>query len=59
MLYALNMNGQVILDLAGILERYAITCIVELFHSFPDRQRVVERLIEKKLLMNSLNFLLY
>jgi hypothetical protein len=50
MLYALNMNGQVILDLAGILERYAITYIVELFRSFPDRQRVVERLIEKKFL---------
>jgi hypothetical protein len=50
MLYTLNMNGQVILDLAGILERYAIMLVVELFHSFPDRQRVVEKLIEKKFL---------
>jgi hypothetical protein len=40
-LYALNMNGQVLIDLAGILERYAIIYITELFGSFPARQDVV------------------
>jgi len=40
-LYALNMNGQVLIDLAGILERYAIIYITELFESFPARQDVV------------------
>src|SRR5215469_7524649 len=49
-LYALNMNGQVLIDLAGILERYAIIYITELFESFPARQDVVRQLLERQFL---------
>jgi hypothetical protein len=49
-LYALNMNGQVLIDLAGILERYAIIYITELFGSFPARQDVVRQLLERQFL---------
>jgi hypothetical protein len=47
-LYALNMNGQVLIDLAGILEQYAIIYITELFKSFPARQDVVRKLLKKQ-----------
>lgn len=43
-LYALNMNGQVLIDLVGILEQYAIIYITELFRSFPARQDMVRLL---------------
>jgi hypothetical protein len=52
--YALNMNGQVLIDLAGLLERYAILYIKELFKSlrsvqlFADGQRVLGDVLEKK-----------
>jgi hypothetical protein len=49
-LYALNVNGQVLIDLAGILERYAIIYITELFESFPARQDVVRQLLERQFL---------
>jgi hypothetical protein len=49
-LYALNMNGQVLIDLAGILEQYAIIYITELFRSFPARQDVVRQLLERQFL---------
>jgi hypothetical protein len=47
-LYALNMNGQVLIDLAGILEQYAIIYITELFKSFPARQDVVRKLLKRQ-----------
>lgn len=47
-LYALNMNGQVIIDLAGILERYAILSISELFRSFPERQVLINDLLSQR-----------
>jgi hypothetical protein len=52
--YALNMNGQVLIDLAGLLERYAILYIEELFRSlrsvqlFTDGQRALAELLGKK-----------
>jgi hypothetical protein len=49
-LYALKMNGQVLIELAAILERYAIIQITELFSSFPSRQKIVRELIEKQFL---------
>ena len=49
-LYALNMNGQVLIDLAAILERYAIIHITELFRSFPARQELVRDLLERQFL---------
>jgi hypothetical protein len=49
-LYALNMNGEVLIDLAGILERYTIIYITELFGSFPARQDVVRQLLERQFL---------
>lgn len=54
--YALNMNGQVLIDLIGLLERYAIIYIEELFKSlrsiqlFPEPERTVEEFLEKKFL---------
>jgi hypothetical protein len=47
-LYALNMNGQALIDLAGILERCAIIYITELFRSFPARQDVVRELLSRQ-----------
>jgi hypothetical protein len=44
------MNGQVLIDLAGILEQYAIIYITELFRSFPARQDVVRQLLERQFL---------
>jgi hypothetical protein len=49
-LYALKMNGQVLIELAAILERYAIIHITELFSSFQSRQEIVRDLIEKQFL---------
>jgi hypothetical protein len=49
-LYALKMNGQVLIDLAAILERYAIIHITELFSSFPARQDLVRQLLERQFL---------
>ena len=49
-LYASNLNGQVLIELAGILERYAIVYITELFKSFPDRLLMVKKLLEKSFL---------
>ena len=54
--YGLNMNGQVLLDLAGVLERYAIIYIEELFKSlrsvqlFPESKQAIEEILEKKFL---------
>jgi len=47
-LYASKLNGQVIIDLTGILERMAIIYITELSKSFPDRQTVVQQLLGKQ-----------
>lgn len=49
-LYAMKMNGQVLIELAAILERYAIIHITELFNSFPSRQEIVRELLEKQFL---------
>jgi len=49
-LYASNLNGQALIELAGILERYAIVYITELFKSFPDRLLMVKKLLEKSFL---------
>jgi hypothetical protein len=52
--YALNMNGQVLIDLAGLLERYAIIYIEQLFKSmrsvqlFPEAAQAFEEIMEKK-----------
>jgi hypothetical protein len=52
--YALNMNGQVLIDLAGLLERYAIIFIEQLFKSmrsvqlFPEAAQAFEQIMEKK-----------
>ena len=52
--YALNMNGQVLIDLAGLLERYAIVYIEELFKSsrsvqlFTEAKHAIEEILEKK-----------
>lgn len=52
--YALNMNGQVLIDLAGLLERYAILYIEELFRSlrpvqlFTDGQRALAESLGRK-----------
>jgi hypothetical protein len=54
--YALNMNGQVLIELAGLLERYAIIYIEELFKSlrsvqlFTEGQYAIEEMLEKKFL---------
>ena len=51
--YALNMNGQVLIDLAGLLERYAIIYIEELFKSlrsvqlFTEAERTIEEILAK------------
>lgn len=53
-LYALNLNGQVLIDLAGLLERYAIIYIEELFKSlrsiqlFVESKQAIEEILEKK-----------
>ena len=44
------MNGQVLIDLAAILEHYAIFYITELFSSFPARQDMVRQLIDRQAL---------
>jgi hypothetical protein len=49
-LYALKMNGQVLIELAAILERYAIMYITELFSPFPERQDMVRELVERQFL---------
>jgi hypothetical protein len=55
-LYALNMSGQLLIDLAGLLERYAIIYIEELFKSlrsiqlFPAALCVIEEMMEKRFL---------
>jgi hypothetical protein len=52
--YALNMNGHVLIDLAGLLERYAVILIEELFKSlrsvqlFPEAAQAFEEIMEKK-----------
>ncbi len=54
--YALNMNGQVLIELAGLLERYAIAFIEELFWSLRsiqllnEVQPVIVGILEKKFL---------
>jgi len=42
------MNGQVLIDLAGILEQYAIIYLTDLFKSFPARQDVVRKLLKRQ-----------
>jgi hypothetical protein len=60
--YALSMNGQVLIDLAGLLERYAIIFIEELFKSlrsvqlFPEAAQAFEEIMEKKRLDDALPF---
>lgn len=54
-LYALNLNGQVLIELAGLLERYAIVYIEELkslrsVQLFSDGQHAIEEILEKKFL---------
>jgi hypothetical protein len=63
-LYALNMNGQVLIDLAGLLERYAIIYVDYLFKSlksiqlFPDGQDLIDAMLEKKFLPELAKYLL-
>lgn len=45
-LYALALNGQVIIDLAAILEQYTKIYIAELFSAIPARKKLVEDLVE-------------
>ena len=64
MFYALNINGQVLIDLAGLLERYAILYIEELFKSlrsvelFTECQRIIEDMLEKKFLKDLVTHLI-
>jgi hypothetical protein len=54
--YALDMNGQVLIDLSGVLERNALIYIEELFKSlrsvqlFPEAAQAFEEILEKKFL---------
>lgn len=57
-LYGLNLNGQVLIELTGILERYIIIYIIELFKLFPDRQLMVEKLLFKKFLDEMAKYLI-
>jgi hypothetical protein len=56
-LYALALNGQVIIDLATILEQYAITYISELFSAIPARKKLVEDLVKFRFLNELANHL--
>jgi len=62
--YALNMNSQVLVDLAGLLERYAIIYLDYLFKSlkslqlFPEGQDLIEAMLEKKSLTEVARYLL-
>jgi hypothetical protein len=62
--YALNMNSQVLIDLAGLLERYAIIYLDYLFKSlkslqlFPEGQDLIEAMLEKKSLTEVARYLL-
>ena len=43
-MYDLKLNGQVIIEIYGILERYAILAIVNLFSADPDKKSTIELL---------------
>jgi hypothetical protein len=43
-MYDLKLNGQVIIEIYGILERYAISAIVNLFNADPDKKSTIELL---------------
>jgi hypothetical protein len=59
--YVLNMNAQVLIDLAGLLERYAITFMEELFKSlrsvrlFSEVEQAIKKILEKKFFLDDLS----
>jgi hypothetical protein len=46
-MYALKLNGQVIVEIYGILERYAVLALVNLFDSDSDRKSTIEQLAQR------------
>jgi hypothetical protein len=63
MLYALQMNGQAIIDLAGLLERHVFLYIEEIFKSlasiqkFPPGRNIILKMLESRRFLTALNCL--